>query len=250
MAKSAEAFRTISEVAEWLDTPAHVLRFWESKFSQIRPVKRAGGRRYYRPSDMELLGGIKRLLHDEGMTIKGVQKMLRDQGVGHVSAMSPSLVGLQEPPEPDVPPVIPTPDLPPVPETFGSGAMGSETSVLSEDEGGLADPVVPPESPAPDEVPAPEEMPEPAEESLAADIPMAEAPDTVAESPAEPMPEPVAEPESPAPSILDTLPDDPEDDAFPVQEGVLSLLAKRSTPLPAETAKDALALARKLAGAG
>ncbi len=93
MAKSADAFRTISEVAEWLETPAHVLRFWESKFSQVKPVKRAGGRRYYRPGDMELLGGIKRLLHDEGMTIKGVQKLLRDRGVAHVSALSPRAIG-------------------------------------------------------------------------------------------------------------------------------------------------------------
>ena len=91
MTKSADAFRTISEVAEWLDTPAHVLRFWESKFSQVKPVKRAGGRRYYRPSDMELLGGIKRLLHDDGMTIKGVQKLLRDKGVAHVAALSQPL---------------------------------------------------------------------------------------------------------------------------------------------------------------
>ncbi|WP_377506169.1 MerR family transcriptional regulator [Octadecabacter sp. R77987] len=87
MAKSREAFRTISEVADWLDTPAHVLRFWESKFSQIKPVKRAGGRRYYRPDDMALLGGIKTLLHDEGMTIKGVQKLLREQGVKHVAGL-------------------------------------------------------------------------------------------------------------------------------------------------------------------
>lgn len=91
MAKSADAFRTISEVSEWLDTPAHVLRFWESKFSQVKPVKRAGGRRYYRPSDMELLGGIKRLLHEDGMTIKGVQKMLRERGVGHVAGLSQPL---------------------------------------------------------------------------------------------------------------------------------------------------------------
>lgn len=91
MAKSADAFRTISEVSEWLDTPAHVLRFWESKFSQVKPVKRAGGRRYYRPSDMELLGGIKRLLHEDGMTIKGVQKLLREKGLGHVSDMSQPL---------------------------------------------------------------------------------------------------------------------------------------------------------------
>lgn len=89
--KSPDAFRTISEVAEWLDTPAHVLRFWESRFSQVKPVKRAGGRRYYRPSDMVLLGGIKKLLHEDGMTIRGVQKILRDQGVRHVAALSQEL---------------------------------------------------------------------------------------------------------------------------------------------------------------
>lgn len=88
MDKSPDAFRTISEVAEHLETPAHVLRFWESRFPQIRPVKRAGGRRYYRPSDVSLLTGIKRLLHDEGMTIRGVQKILREQGVRHVSGLS------------------------------------------------------------------------------------------------------------------------------------------------------------------
>ncbi|MCM2562423.1 MerR family transcriptional regulator [Lutimaribacter sp. EGI FJ00015] len=91
MSKSPNAFRTISEVAEWLDKPAHVLRFWESKFTQLKPVKRAGGRRYYRPDDMLLLGGIKKLLHDDGMTIKGVQKMLREKGVKHVSALSQPL---------------------------------------------------------------------------------------------------------------------------------------------------------------
>jgi len=89
--KSADAFRTISEVADWLDRPAHVLRFWESKFTQVKPVKRAGGRRYYRPEDMRLLGGIKKLLHDDGMTIKGAQKVLREQGVRYVSALSQPL---------------------------------------------------------------------------------------------------------------------------------------------------------------
>ena len=93
MDKSADAFRTISEVAEHLDTPAHVLRFWESRFPQIKPVKRAGGRRYYRPSDVALLTGIKRLLHNEGMTIRGVQKILREQGVRHVAGLSGDLVG-------------------------------------------------------------------------------------------------------------------------------------------------------------
>lgn len=90
MAKSPDAFRTISEVSDWLHTPAHVLRFWESKFSQIKPVKRAGGRRYYRPQDMALLGGIKKLLHEEGMTIKGVQKLLKEKGVKFVAALGPS----------------------------------------------------------------------------------------------------------------------------------------------------------------
>ncbi|MEN8887511.1 MAG: MerR family transcriptional regulator [Celeribacter marinus] len=93
MQKSPDAFRTISEVADWLDTPAHVLRFWESRFTQIKPVKRAGGRRYYRPADMSLLGGIKKLLHDDGMTIRGVQKLLREHGVKHISAMSPEIEG-------------------------------------------------------------------------------------------------------------------------------------------------------------
>lgn len=93
MAKSADAFRTISEVADWLETPAHVLRFWESKFSQVKPVKRAGGRRYYRPADMQLLSGIKKLLHEDGMTIKGVQKILREQGIKHVAALSQPLDG-------------------------------------------------------------------------------------------------------------------------------------------------------------
>jgi len=91
MDKSPDAFRTISEVADWLGTPTHVLRFWESRFTQVKPVKRAGGRRYYRPADMELLGGIKRLLHDDGMTIRGVQKLLREEGVKHVAAFSPPL---------------------------------------------------------------------------------------------------------------------------------------------------------------
>lgn len=91
VAKAADAFRTISEVSGWLDTPAHVLRFWESKFPQVKPVKRAGGRRYYRPEDMTLLGGIKALLHEQGMTIKGVQKLLREKGTRHVAAMSPPL---------------------------------------------------------------------------------------------------------------------------------------------------------------
>ena len=86
MAKSPDAFRTISEVAADLDVPQHVLRFWETKFSQIKPLKRAGGRRYYRPEDVDLLRGIRVLLYTDGFTIKGVQKVFRDQGVRAVAA--------------------------------------------------------------------------------------------------------------------------------------------------------------------
>ncbi len=91
MVKSADAFRTIREVSDVLKTPAHVLRFWESKFSQIKPLKRAGGRRYYRRADIELISGIKKLLHDDGVTIRGVQKILREQGVKHVAALQSGL---------------------------------------------------------------------------------------------------------------------------------------------------------------
>ena len=91
MDKAPGAFRTISEVADLLETPSHVLRFWESRFPQIKPVKRAGGRRYYRPADVALLSGIRHLLHAEGMTIRGVQKVLRDQGVRYVAGLSGDL---------------------------------------------------------------------------------------------------------------------------------------------------------------
>jgi len=84
-AKSPDAFRTISEVAVELDVPQHVLRFWESRFGQVRPVKRAGGRRYYRPEDVDLLRGIRSLLYSDGFTIKGVQKLLREQGIRYVA---------------------------------------------------------------------------------------------------------------------------------------------------------------------
>lgn len=82
-AKSDTAFRTISEVADDLDVPQHVLRFWETKFTQIRPMKRGGGRRYYRPEDVTLLRRIRALLYDDGFTIKGVQKLLREGGIVH-----------------------------------------------------------------------------------------------------------------------------------------------------------------------
>ena len=92
MAKGPEAFRTISEAADELHVPQHVLRFWETKFSFIKPMKRAGGRRFYRPADIAVLRGVRRLLHDEGYTIKGVQKLHREQGVKRLVAAGESRV--------------------------------------------------------------------------------------------------------------------------------------------------------------
>jgi DNA-binding transcriptional MerR regulator len=85
--KAPEAFRTISEVAQELDVPQHVLRFWESRFREIKPMKRGGGRRYYRPNDLDLLRGIRHLLYSEGYTIRGVQRLLREQGPRFVQSV-------------------------------------------------------------------------------------------------------------------------------------------------------------------
>ena len=106
--KSPEAFRTIGEVAAELDLPQHVLRFWESKFGAVKPLKRGGGRRYYRPDDLELLRGIRALLYRDGMTIRGVQKIIREQGARYVADMGRAglrLVPLE--PKPDPAPLSP-----------------------------------------------------------------------------------------------------------------------------------------------
>ena len=87
MDKAPDAFRTISEVADDLDIPQHVLRFWETRFAQIKPMKRSGGRRYYRPDDVDLLRGIRRLLYGEGYTIRGVQRILKEHGIKSVQGL-------------------------------------------------------------------------------------------------------------------------------------------------------------------
>src|ERR1700726_2193246 len=87
MDKAPDAFRTISEVATDLDLPQHVLRFWETRFGQIKPMKRGGGRRYYRPEDVDLLRGIRHLLYGEGYTIRGVQRILKDEGIKFVQSV-------------------------------------------------------------------------------------------------------------------------------------------------------------------
>ena len=111
MAKGPHAFRTISEAAEELGVPQHVLRFWETKFSFIRPMKRAGGRRFYRPQDIAVLRGVHVLLHSEGYTIKGVQKLHKEQGLKHLAAsgLSTSEPATQTPAED----AAVTPDLAP-----------------------------------------------------------------------------------------------------------------------------------------
>jgi DNA-binding transcriptional MerR regulator len=102
--KSPDAFRTISEAAEELDLPQHVLRFWETRFTNIKPLKRGGGRRYYRPEDVLLLKGIRHLLYDRGFTIKGVQKILKDQGLRYVIGIGEGrpVEALNVSPEPEV----------------------------------------------------------------------------------------------------------------------------------------------------
>src|SRR3954454_1951238 len=98
MDKSPDAFRTISEVAEDLDLPQHVLRFWETRFAQIRPLKRGGGRRYYRPDDIDLLKGIRQLLYGQGYTIKGVQRILKGEGVRFVQSIGRGEQAVEAPP--------------------------------------------------------------------------------------------------------------------------------------------------------
>ena len=99
MNKAPDAFRTISEVADDLDLPQHVLRFWESRFPQVRPMKRGGGRRYYRPDDVDLLRGVRHLLYGEGYTIRGVQRILRDEGSAFVQNVWRPGAALPPPPD-------------------------------------------------------------------------------------------------------------------------------------------------------
>ena len=131
MQKAPDAFRTISEVAEQLDVPQHVLRFWETRFSQIRPMKRAGGRRYYRPQDVDLLRGIRKLLYDDGYTIKGVQKILREHGIAHVIAIGRGELEAS----PVAARTMPQPVAPRQEQASGGTASGSSAEKAEEDPG-------------------------------------------------------------------------------------------------------------------
>ena len=111
MSKTAEAFRTISEVADELDVPKHVLRFWEGRFPQIKPMKRGGGRRYYRPEDVDLLRGIRHLLYGEGYTIRGVQRILKEHGIKFVQGVWQAGAEQPQPEAGDLAPDEPRPDV-------------------------------------------------------------------------------------------------------------------------------------------
>lgn len=158
MAKSPDAFRTISEVADWLGIQAHVLRFWESKFTQVKPIKRAGGRRYYRPADMLLLGGIKRLLHDDGLTIKGVQKILREEGMSHVADLSGPLDELTLS---QLGPVDAAPAVTPLPEP-----EIEEKGVVLDFRATAPEPPAPESSAEPEPITAPEDVAAPVDEMM------------------------------------------------------------------------------------
>ena len=130
--KAASAFRTISEAAGDLDLPQHVLRFWETKFAQVKPMKRAGGRRYYRPEDVELLSGIKHLLYDRGYTIKGVQKLIREKGVRYVATVATEEAPAPTPATESVPDVIIGSAQRPPAGKSGQSLTDDERAVLNE----------------------------------------------------------------------------------------------------------------------
>jgi DNA-binding transcriptional MerR regulator len=151
MDKAPDAFRTISEVADDLDIPQHVLRFWESRFPQIKPMKRAGGRRYYRPDDVDLLRGIKHLLYGEGYTIRGVQRILREQGPKFVQAVwQPGAVQPGALPEEETPEAAPqlAPDAA-ARTLFGLLKAPSAEPEEAESEAAHSEPVAPAPTPAP-----------------------------------------------------------------------------------------------------
>jgi len=253
MDKSPDAFRTISEVAEWLGVQAHVLRFWESKFSQVKPVKRAGGRRYYRPADMVLLGGIKKLLHEDGLTVKGVQKALREQGVEHVSDLSQDLcdVAADAAQKVDVEAKV----LP-----FKSEPVADKVATPAPEIAPELEPELQPE-PEPEVAATPKAAPEPEPEPKAKPEPeVTAAPAPVEEQPILPSflhrpietPEPEAEPE-PAPepvaeakpSLVVDAPDPPDEKDLPYTRGPLAHLSRIDT-LSGESAAKIAPLAKEL----
>lgn len=242
MRKAPEAFRTISEAADALDTPAHVLRFWESKFTHVKPVKRAGGRRYYRPADIDLLSGIKLLLHDQGMTIRGVQKLLQEKGARHVAGLAPvgaeALDAVIEPPVSAAVQEVPLPAALPDAIDDAQSPRGPDAGDALNRQTDLA--VVPPQV-----ANQPEAAPSLPKKDSASTGAMAKAPSD-AEPPASDRPNPaaVAAPDdspvaAPGPSADDT-PEEPADSPAPVLAAMLDAIS--APPEPARFARIAHAL--------
>ncbi|MEI4487281.1 MerR family transcriptional regulator [Frigidibacter sp. MR17.14] len=230
--KSDDAFRTISEVAALLDVPAHVLRFWETRFTQVKPLKRAGGRRYYRPADVALLSGIRKLLHDDGLAIRGVQKMLREQGIRSVTAAATheaaAVAAGTELPASDVP---------------ASDVSASDVSAADAGAPAPRRPRHAPAVPSPRSGPSPEPLPEPQPEAdpdepdLLSLMLAPQAPASVPNRAAAPDPAPPAlapaKPAAPSPILpVLALPDLPEIDEDPAVEPPVSTLARACEAAP------------------
>ena len=228
MEKSRDAFRTISEVAELLDTPAHVLRFWESRFPQIRPVKRAGGRRYYRPSDVALLSGIKRLLHGDGLTIRGVQKVLRENGIRHVMALAEGPIAedaleitLAEADQPPAAEILPFPEPPPGREAPDMPALPLWSAAPRQQED--------PAPPAHRAEPTPDSRPH---------LPLARDTASGPDGPPDATPKPprAAEPQPPVQAVADAAL--PDEDMAPDDPGLAGAIAARLRLLDAAAVRD------------
>ena len=236
MAKARDAFRTISEVSDALDTPPHVLRFWESKFTQVKPVKRAGGRRYYRPGDIALLAGIKQLLHEDGLTIKGVQKILREKGVRHVSTLVPNPIDIEEaaPAAADVrQEATPSPRLRLVEDTVEEAELVEDPAATPEPAPAPIDAELPAEEPEVARDAAPETAPAEPVQEMAEEPdgqPVTLEPDTAAEAAAGETPEPRIEPA-----------ETPEEE--PADQSAFAFDADEAAPEPAEAADTAPASA-------
>lgn len=224
MRKAPEAFRTISEAAEALDTPAHVLRFWESKFSHVKPVKRAGGRRYYRPADIDLLSGIKLLLHDRGMTIRGVQKLLQEKGARHVTGLAPVVTEVLDADVSDA--VATKEEIPPSAPALGHVA---EADMLATDISTDAQDETPLFAAAPTEAPAPVLPPKEHQPTLQEDTPLSSGMGDAEPEP-ELAPEAATPPDSTAPDRTSPPRPEPEPAETAEPPALATLLDAASAP--------------------
>lgn len=219
------AFRTIREVADWLGVPTHVLRFWESKFDQIAPVKGAGGRRYYRPEDMRVLGGIKVMLHDQGLTIRGVSQKIDDEGIDTVMQLSPDLDATEAAPPPRTRRVIRSG------EDAGSGRVvpfDRAAPPAKKTPSKAQPPSEEKPEPQPDADPMPEQPGEEIETTQPSDLPPQEP-----ETPSQPGVSDV--PSAPEPDVDETLEDRSDErgiDPKPVERAPVAIAATGAAPTP------------------